>query len=112
VRARTRENKLASFPGPARSSLAVRNSCAEQPLCEFCTASDECAGPGNEAKNKLVKYMNNCRLHWKPKGLRLRWQNIAIAPAVISGTRLRKEQRGGMAETEWKIEDVSNAPLG
>ena len=31
---------LASFPGPVRSSLAVR---------EFRTASDERAGPGNEA---------------------------------------------------------------
>ena len=34
---------VASFPGPARSSLAVRN------LRRFCTASNERAGPGNEA---------------------------------------------------------------
>ena len=34
---------LASFPGPARSSLTVRNS-----LREFRTASDERAGPGND----------------------------------------------------------------
>ena len=35
--------KLALFPGPARSSLAVRNSR------RFHTVSDERAGPGNEA---------------------------------------------------------------
>jgi len=39
-------NALASFPGPAHSSLTVRN-----PLREFRTASDERAGPGNEATN-------------------------------------------------------------
>ena len=35
-------SEVASFPGPARSSLAVR---------EFRTASDERAGPGNEASS-------------------------------------------------------------
>ena len=43
---------LASFPGPAHSLLAVRNSCRGPELVhlrEFCTASDERTGPGNKA---------------------------------------------------------------
>ena len=43
-------NALASFPGPAHSSLTVRNSLRGS-LREFHTASDEHAGPGNEATN-------------------------------------------------------------
>ena len=40
---------LASFPGPARSSLAVQNSHRGCSAHEFRAASDERAGPGNEA---------------------------------------------------------------
>ena len=45
---------LASFPGPARSSLAVRNLRRGPGLVHHVmSASDEHAGPGNEATKSL-----------------------------------------------------------
>ena len=55
---------VTSFPGPARSSLEVRNSHhvmmnEPNPLCKFRTANDERAGPGNETAGMVGCTKNN-----------------------------------------------------
>ena len=77
--------KKKSLPGPARSSLAVRI----QPLREFRTASasDERAGPGNEANfearslNLNFRYMATRRhTHASSNAVTHVWGSLRLAP--------------------------------
>ena len=49
-------------------------------LCEFCTASDECARPGNEATPLPLRFLQSCKTTSEAENFLVNSQSIPLTP--------------------------------